>query len=86
MPPLLNYVYPKLEKEAEPSAEGLLDAWALVKRGSTTSTALGTAASALQVLKLFTFFTVYNVADGGLNTLLTSMAGSMTTNVGFSSL
>jgi hypothetical protein len=34
-----------------------------------------------QVIKLFLFFTVYNVADGGLNSLMTSLAGSMTTNV-----
>ncbi|KAK6907836.1 hypothetical protein I203_101837 [Kwoniella mangroviensis CBS 8507] len=34
----------------------------------------------IQACKFFSFFVVYNIADGGLNALLTSLAGSMTTN------
>ncbi|WWC62934.1 uncharacterized protein I303_105532 [Kwoniella dejecticola CBS 10117] len=34
----------------------------------------------LQTCKFFAFFIVYNIADGGLNALLISLAGSMTTN------
>lgn len=43
----------------------------------------GDVKQALQACKLFLFFAIYNIADGGLNTIMTSMAGSMTTNVSF---
>ena len=38
------------------------------------------------VCRFFLFFAVYNVADGGLYSLFTSLAGSMTTNVGAGTL
>lgn len=41
----------------------------------------GDVKQALLACKLFLFFAIYNIADGGLNTIMTSMAGSMTTNV-----
>ncbi|WWD05233.1 hypothetical protein V865_003306 [Kwoniella europaea PYCC6329] len=34
----------------------------------------------IQACKFFSFFIIYNIADGGLNALLTSLDGSMTTN------
>jgi dipeptide/tripeptide permease len=40
----------------------------------------GDVKQALLACKLFLFFAIYNIADGGLNTIMTSMAGSMTTN------
>ena len=38
----------------------------------------------LDACKLFLYFAVYNIADGGLYSLFTSLAGSMTTRVSFS--
>lgn len=81
MPPLLNHVYPRLEKEAQPSTAAVEEAWLLLKLGVRGKPVEGEEAGALEVTKLFLLFTIYNIADGGLNTLLTSMAGSMTTNV-----
>ncbi|GMK59663.1 hypothetical protein CspeluHIS016_0802690 [Cutaneotrichosporon spelunceum] len=40
----------------------------------------GDVQQALLACKLFLFFAIYNIADGGLNTIMTSMAGSMRTN------
>ncbi|BEJ02988.1 hypothetical protein CcaverHIS641_0101630 [Cutaneotrichosporon cavernicola] len=40
----------------------------------------GDVKQALLACKLFLFFAIYNIADGGLNTIMTSMAGAMTTN------
>lgn len=92
MPPLLYILYPHLRPAEAPSSTALVDAYHFVRdarRQKVTVADFDDAGprdeadvrQAIEVIKLFLFFTVYNVADGGLNSLMTSLAGSMTTNV-----
>ncbi|KLT42649.1 major facilitator superfamily MFS-1 [Cutaneotrichosporon oleaginosum] len=50
------------------------------ENGHTVEPKGGDVKQALLACKLFLFFAIYNIADGGLNTIMTSLAGSMTTN------
>ncbi|KAL1405863.1 hypothetical protein Q8F55_007541 [Vanrija albida] len=88
MPPVLYAVYPYLAPAPPPSSSPLVDAYHLARRAiaarpgerAHASTDENDASHALEACKLFAFFAVYNIADGGLNSLMTSLAGSMTTH------
>lgn len=82
MPPVLWAVYPHLQPSVPPSSTAVLDLWHFArqtmsssKRGSIVDRE---SSNVLEIGKLFLFFTIYNIADGGLNPLMTSLAGSMT--------
>lgn len=93
MPPILYAVYPHLAPAAPPSSSPLVDAYRLARRAIAAKPGdergdrehggsdEAEAAQALEACKLFAFFAIYNIADGGLNSLMTSLAGSMTTHV-----
>ncbi|OCF43523.1 hypothetical protein I317_02673 [Kwoniella heveanensis CBS 569] len=96
MPFLLRLVYPYLVPSPPPSSSALIDAYDEARLLISNSNAptkwsevdqidqigkqddLGRI---VQACKFFSFFVIYNIADGGLNALVTSLAGSMTTNV-----
>ncbi|WVR06638.1 hypothetical protein IAU60_003670 [Kwoniella sp. DSM 27419] len=94
MPFLLRIVQPHLVTAPPPSSSALVDAYeqaktliptagvsAKLEDGTDSSQAGGSEMKGvIQALKLFSLFVVYNIADGGLNTLVTSLAGCMTTN------
>ncbi|WOO83358.1 Peptide transporter PTR2 [Vanrija pseudolonga] len=92
MPPILYAVYPHLAPAPPPSSSPLVDAYHLARRAVAAkpgdergerehgSRDEAEAAQALEACKLFAFFAIYNIADGGLNSLMTSLAGSMTTH------
>lgn len=71
-----------VKREPEPmAAEYELEQASDDEDGHAVEAKGGDARGALMACKLFLFFAIYNIADGGLNTIMTSMAGSMTTNV-----
>ncbi|WWD18780.1 hypothetical protein CI109_103235 [Kwoniella shandongensis] len=96
MPILLYVVQPHLVASPPPSTSALLDNYRQVRKlvGSSHGTRRHStdregrshelldaeAGDVIRACKFFGFFVIYNIADGGLNALVTSLAGSMTTN------
>ncbi|WVW85050.1 hypothetical protein I302_107086 [Kwoniella bestiolae CBS 10118] len=95
MPFILRLIHAHLVPSPEPSSSALIDTYHqartyLSSRHNTPKleeedleTIEHTSddfAKILQACKFFSFFIIYNIADGGLNALLISLAGSMTTN------
>ncbi|WRT68098.1 uncharacterized protein IL334_005073 [Kwoniella shivajii] len=93
MPFILRVVHPHLVPCSKPSSSALIDAYNQSRSlfssrsrikdedlESIESDQSDDLSKIIQACKFFSFFIVYNVADGGLNALLTSLAGSMTTN------
>jgi len=87
MPFLLISIYPYLIPSPPPSSSPLVDAVRAVKLGAPDTSVpeddirREESKNVLDVCRFFLFFAVYNVADGGLYSLFTSLTGSMTTHV-----
>ena len=87
MPFLLVYIHPYLIPSPPPSSSPLVEALQMIKLGTKDVSIHPDdirhkeSKDVLEVCRFFLFFAVYNVADGGLYSLFTSLAGSMTTNV-----
>ncbi|WWC88341.1 uncharacterized protein L201_003251 [Kwoniella dendrophila CBS 6074] len=94
MPFILNLVYPKLVPLPPPSSSAIIDTFHQAKLNLFSryndhrmdnvelieEEQSKDFSKILQACKFFSFFIVYNIADGGLNALLISLAGSLTTN------
>ncbi|WWC71079.1 uncharacterized protein I206_105032 [Kwoniella pini CBS 10737] len=95
MPFVLNHVYPKLVKSSNPNSSVLLETYHQarsyfssgehtkvndIELDSNETDQANEFENILGACKFFAFFIIYNIADGGLNALLISQAGSMTTN------
>ncbi|WVQ96248.1 hypothetical protein IAU59_003352 [Kwoniella sp. CBS 9459] len=95
MPFLLRLVYPYLVPSPAPSSSALIDAYHQARHLMSSSSGSpklldsdgpdeareqDDLSQIVQACKFFSFFVIYNIADGGLNALVTSLAGSMTTN------
>ncbi|WVF68718.1 hypothetical protein IAT40_003490 [Kwoniella sp. CBS 6097] len=95
MPFLLRLVYPYLVPSPPPSSSALIDAYHQARHLIFSSSDRHKMSEGenveevehvddfnriVQACQFFSFFVIYNVADGGLNALVTSLAGSMTTN------
>ncbi|KAK8858886.1 hypothetical protein IAR55_003117 [Kwoniella newhampshirensis] len=95
MPILLHLVHPHLVPSTPPSSSALIENYHQARRLLASSRGGqprfperedaddnrdDEAAKLIEACKFFAFFIVYNIADGGLNALVTSLTGSMTTN------
>ncbi|EIW67600.1 hypothetical protein TREMEDRAFT_64193 [Tremella mesenterica DSM 1558] len=88
MPPMLWIVHPHLVTSPTPKASALLDNISTARRLLSRHIKLTEDESkevfelrqCIRACKLFLFFVIYNVADGGLIVMTTSLTGSMTTS------
>ncbi|KAL7420460.1 hypothetical protein Q5752_004410 [Cryptotrichosporon argae] len=87
LPPVLYLVWPHLVAAPPPLSSALVDALAALRApalkledSADAGTHAGAPGGLRHVAALFALFAVYNVADSGLDALMTSLAGSMTTD------
>lgn len=84
MPPLLYFVRPHLRASPRPTTSASTELVGLFKyltRPQARYSETNEYDTVTQACKIFLFFIVFGVGDLGLNSLMVSLVGSMTTDV-----